>query len=136
LGWSYYSLGELGKGNDNYAKAAEYFDKAIELDADFKNAWSNKGLALWGLTKLDDAKKAFEKALEIDPDYSAAKQNLEILQKEIDKTPKAGVKKEVKQQVANKKEDAKYAAKQKASSAASDAKSSAKSSLMGKLKKL
>ena len=51
----------------NYEKAAETFEKAIELDKHRKDAYMHLGNARANLDELDAAEAAFEKVLLIDP---------------------------------------------------------------------
>ena len=40
---------------DEYEKAVECFDKAIEMDDDFADAWHNKGLSFGNMEKYEKA---------------------------------------------------------------------------------
>ncbi|WP_135606898.1 tetratricopeptide repeat protein, partial [Methanococcoides sp. NM1] len=51
-----------------YDKALEYFDKALEINPDYVDAWNNKGLTLNKLNEFENASESFDKALEINPD--------------------------------------------------------------------
>ena len=42
------------------------YDKALEIDPRYTNAWNNKGRALGELQKYDEAISCYDKALEID----------------------------------------------------------------------
>ncbi len=52
------ALDKLGKHED----AIKYFDKAIEIDPKFSNAWLNKGVALDKLGKDEEARESYEKS--------------------------------------------------------------------------
>jgi tetratricopeptide (TPR) repeat protein len=54
------------KQND-FAKAAEQFNKAIELDGSFASAYNNLGGACLFLQKFDEAAAMYSKALALDP---------------------------------------------------------------------
>jgi tetratricopeptide (TPR) repeat protein len=54
-------LEKLGK----HEAAIECFDKAIEIDSKFEEAWFNKGYALGELGKLETAIECYDKAIEI-----------------------------------------------------------------------
>lgn len=60
----------LAKGNEfneeeNFAKAIEAYDKAIELDPNYAQAWNNKGLALKDDGDIEMSNKAFARAKEL-----------------------------------------------------------------------
>ena len=48
------------------------FNKAIELDPNYKEAWNNKGNALQNQGHYDQAIKCYNKAIELDPNYKEA----------------------------------------------------------------
>jgi tetratricopeptide (TPR) repeat protein len=47
-------------------EAIKCYDKALEIDPKYANAWNNKGIFFNNLGRKDEALKAYEKALEID----------------------------------------------------------------------
>ena len=53
---------DLGK----YDEAIQCYDKAIEIDANYADAWNNKGNALDNLGKYDEAIQCYDSAIEID----------------------------------------------------------------------
>lgn len=56
-----------------YDDSLKCFDKAIEIDPKFKNAWYDKGILLAKkLSRFEDALKCFDKVLEIDPKFDDA----------------------------------------------------------------
>lgn len=57
------ALSRIGK----YEEAIECYEKALDIDPEYKNAWVEKGRTLDILEKAEDAIKCFEKALELDP---------------------------------------------------------------------
>jgi len=65
------TLGRSGK----YDEAIECFDKAIQINPKYAEAWYNKGTALDFLGKHNKAIECFKKALSIDPDYADAWHN-------------------------------------------------------------
>ena len=69
------ALDRLGK----YQEAIEYYDKAIEIDANFIDAQISKGWALDGLGKYKEAIEYYDKALDIDPINIRAWNNKVIL---------------------------------------------------------
>jgi tetratricopeptide (TPR) repeat protein len=66
------------KGNGYYYKnehnkAIQCYDKAIEIDPNYADAWYNKGVTLYRLGKHnDEAIQCYDKAIEIDPNYADA----------------------------------------------------------------
>ena len=58
------TLNKLGNSPGEAIKAP---DKAIEIDPQNDEAWSNKGNSLHKLGKLSEAIKSFDKAIEINP---------------------------------------------------------------------
>jgi len=60
-------LGKFRKGE--YYKAIDYYDKALNINPNYVEAWNNKGVSFSKLGKYDDAVICYDKALEINPDY-------------------------------------------------------------------
>jgi tetratricopeptide (TPR) repeat protein len=58
-----------------YEDAIGCYDKAIELDPDYSDAWYNKGLALYNLRRYEEAILCYEKVIELKPDDSYAWNN-------------------------------------------------------------
>ena len=57
---------------DKSDEAIKAYDKAIEINPQYSDAWNNKGIALDNLNKSDEAIKAYDKAIEINPHNSIA----------------------------------------------------------------
>ncbi len=57
---------------ENYEKAIEFYDKAIDINPKNAEAWNNKGYALYNLKKYDEAIKCYNNAIEINPEYAVA----------------------------------------------------------------
>jgi tetratricopeptide (TPR) repeat protein len=53
-----------------YQEAIDAYDKAIQLDPNYKWPWNNKGVALKDLGKNREAIDAYNKAIEIDPNFT------------------------------------------------------------------
>ena len=66
------------KANEYYQQQVLAFDKAIELDPSNPEAWFNKGYALAGLKRYDEAIAAFDTVQSLNPDYP----NLGLSQKQ------------------------------------------------------
>ena len=84
--WAAWALGNLGdiraieplksalkdEDEDEVVREAAADALTIRLDPNYANAWSNKGLALSGQGKYDEAIKAFDEAVRLDPNYADA----------------------------------------------------------------
>ena len=79
------ALGNLGK----HAEALKAFEKAIEIDPTYHEAWFNKGVALGDLGKHAEALKALEKAIEIDPSDDEVWFNKGLLLADLEKYEEA-----------------------------------------------
>lgn len=83
-----YSKGVAESKKENYKKAVEYYEKAVQIDPAFAFAWDNIGLAYRKLGDYDKALNAYTKSLEIDPYGLMPLQNMAIVyrfKKEYDK---------------------------------------------------
>jgi len=47
-------------------------EQAIQLDPNFATAYVNKGNALWGLKRYEEALAAYEQAIQLAPKYAPA----------------------------------------------------------------
>jgi tetratricopeptide (TPR) repeat protein len=56
-------------------EAIQCFDQVIALNANYTNAYNNKGNALQSLNKFNEAIKCYNTAIEIDPEYADAYYN-------------------------------------------------------------
>lgn len=73
--WDYLSKGNRAYDENEYDKAIEYYNKAIELDPDFADAYNNRGIAYRRKGECAKAIEDYNKAIELDPDYSEAYYN-------------------------------------------------------------
>ncbi len=80
-----YSFGEKRE----YVKAIENYDRALELDPKYLDAWYNKGLALSNLKKYEEALTCYDRALELDPKYLEAWNNKGQLLKQLGRKDEA-----------------------------------------------
>jgi tetratricopeptide (TPR) repeat protein len=64
----------LGDSN-RLQEAIQCYDKALEIDPQFLEAWVGKGAAIGALGNPDKAIQCYDKALEIDPRYAKAWRN-------------------------------------------------------------
>jgi Flp pilus assembly protein TadD len=69
-----------------YAEQLAAFEKALYLDPDNAEAWFNKGYALAGMQRYDEAIAAFDRVRVIDPSYPNLQKNREIAVQLRDKT--------------------------------------------------
>ena len=69
------ALFSLGKINE----AQKQFEKVIELQPDYAEAYYNLGITLQKLNKLNEAEVNFKKAIKLKPDYANAYFNLGII---------------------------------------------------------
>lgn len=71
-------LGTAWFKKKNYTKAIEYFQKAIEANADFAPALNNLGAALAKEGKFSKAIKCYAEAIHLDPYYATAFTNMGV----------------------------------------------------------
>ena len=71
----YLQLGNSFASNESYEKALDSYDKAIEIQPNYADAWNNRGLALSNLSKYQKAIASYNQAIEIQPDYVNAWNN-------------------------------------------------------------
>ena len=65
-------LGVIAFQTKNLTLADELIGKAIEINPNVASAYSNRGLALKELKRLDDALASYDKAIALKPDYADA----------------------------------------------------------------
>jgi len=68
---------ESNMGHHN--QALDLSQRAIDIDANCKQAWYNKGVALVSMKRLEDAEKAFRQAIRIDEAFWQSWHNLAAL---------------------------------------------------------
>ncbi len=66
---AWYELGAVEREEGNFLKAVEYFEKAVELDGKFVEAYQGLGSCCSKLGDLDRAIAAFKKAIELNESY-------------------------------------------------------------------
>ena len=73
----WYERGKEAFNNDNYEEAINCFEKGIELDPDYVEAYYDLGdiYAYW-YERYEEAVKCFKKVIELEPDYAGAYYNL------------------------------------------------------------
>jgi len=63
-----WQLGRLPEALFNY-------DKAVTINPDHPETWSNRGVTLYGLKRFEEALSSYDKALAINPDHFEALNN-------------------------------------------------------------
>ena len=63
MGWFF--LAKLASEDENYKKAGDYIEKAIELDSFYYDYWSDYGIYLRYQGRYDEADKAWSRAIEL-----------------------------------------------------------------------
>ena len=74
---------------DQYAKSIELISKAIDLKADFPEAYNNRGNAYRGISKYKDAAEDYSTAIFLRPDYAMAHNNLAVTLRDMGKLHEA-----------------------------------------------
>jgi Tfp pilus assembly protein PilF len=70
-------------------KEAQYrWEKAVELDPSYAEAWNNLAIAYEHEGKFEEARKAYEKALSLDPKNLLIQQNYDLFKEINDRTQK------------------------------------------------
>jgi Flp pilus assembly protein TadD len=64
------------------------WEKAVELDPTYAEAWNNLAIAFEQEGRFEDARKAYEKALELDPKNLLIRQNYDLFKEINDRTQK------------------------------------------------
>lgn len=64
-----YGKGENAMTDEKWAAAQKNFEKAVEIDPDYAEAWTGLGEVLQKQSKPTEARAAFEKAVQADPKY-------------------------------------------------------------------
>ncbi|MDP3622798.1 MAG: tetratricopeptide repeat protein, partial [Methanobacteriaceae archaeon] len=62
---TFFEEGKKYSESENYEEAIKSFQKSIEIDPDFQDAYSEMGYALGNVERYDEALNSFEKALKI-----------------------------------------------------------------------
>ncbi|CCH43093.1 Superkiller protein 3 [Wickerhamomyces ciferrii] len=81
--WPYRILGCASLELQDDAKAVEYFQNAIRLNAEDTESWIGLGEAYYGCGRLEAAVKVFKRALELEPNHWTAKYLLAVVETRI-----------------------------------------------------
>ena len=71
-GVNYFNIAYSFHEKGDYVKAIENYDKAIELNPNYEQAWNNKGWSLSTIGRHEEAIPCYDKAIEIDPNFALA----------------------------------------------------------------
>lgn len=74
----YYVLANKYMDKKNYLLAKNNYEKSIQLEPNFADAWYGLGLSLDNQSDLAEGEKAYRQCLKIDPGYASAWYNLGI----------------------------------------------------------
>ena len=70
-------------------REAQYrWERAVELDPTYAEAWNNLAIAYEHSGKFDDARKAYETAIKLDPKNMLIRQNYDLFKEINDRTQK------------------------------------------------
>jgi tetratricopeptide (TPR) repeat protein len=86
---TYYGLGKIALLSGDYARAAQYFEESLQLNASQKLIFFNEAFALDKLQRHDEAKAKYLEAIRLDPLFLPARQNLALLYLESSDFPNA-----------------------------------------------
>ena len=59
----------------DYPAALEIFERVLAANPDIPEAWNNKGVALYGLGRIEEANESYERSLALDPENLDAMRN-------------------------------------------------------------
>jgi Flp pilus assembly protein TadD len=70
-------------------REAQYrWERAVQIDPTYAEAWNNLAIAYEHSGKFDDARKAYETALKLDPKNTLIRQNYDLFKEINDRTQK------------------------------------------------
>ncbi len=75
----YFTLGKEAYNNKNYDLALIYFDRSIELNSNFPEAYHNLALTYYKLSQINKSIQSLNKAIELDGQYSKAYYSLALI---------------------------------------------------------
>jgi Flp pilus assembly protein TadD len=74
--------------NGLWREAQYRWERAVELDPSYAEAWNNLAIAYEHAGKFDDARTAYEKAIKLDPKNTLIRQNYDLFKEINDRTQK------------------------------------------------
>ncbi len=72
----YFDQGKQLQEMEKYQEAAKKYERAVKIDRNYAEAWSNLGYTLRKQGKFDEAVKAYKKAIKLDPNLAEAHEYL------------------------------------------------------------
>jgi Flp pilus assembly protein TadD len=74
--------------NGLWREALYRWERAVELDPTYAQAWNNLAIAYEQAGRFDDARKAYETAIKLDPKNTMIQQNYDLFKEINDRTQK------------------------------------------------
>jgi Flp pilus assembly protein TadD len=74
--------------NGLWREAQYRWERAVQLDPTYAEAWNNLAIAYEQAGKFDDARKAYETAIKLDPKNMLIRQNYDLFKEINDRTQK------------------------------------------------
>jgi Flp pilus assembly protein TadD len=74
--------------NGLWREALYRWERAVELDPTYAEAWNNLAIAYEHAGRFDDARKAYETAIRLDPKNMLIRQNYDLFKEINDRTQK------------------------------------------------
>ena len=74
--------------NGLWREALYRWERAVELDPTYAEAWNNLAIAYEQAGRFDDARKAYETAIKLDPKNMLIRQNYDLFKEINDRTQK------------------------------------------------
>jgi Flp pilus assembly protein TadD len=74
--------------NGLWREAQYRWERAVELDPTYAQAWNNLAIAYEHAGRFDDARKAYETAIKLDPKNMLIRQNYDLFKEINDRTQK------------------------------------------------
>ncbi len=74
--------------NGLWREAQYRWERAVELDPSYAEAWNNLAIAYEQAGRFDDARKAYETAIKLDPKNMLIRQNYDLFKEINDRTQK------------------------------------------------
>jgi Flp pilus assembly protein TadD len=71
-----------------WREALYRWERAVQLDPTYAEAWNNLGVAYEHAGRFDDARKAYETAIKLDPKNMMIRQNYDLFKEINDRTQK------------------------------------------------
>ena len=72
--------------NGLWREALYRWERAVQLDSTYAEAWNNLAIAYEQAGRFDDARKAYETAIKLDPENMLIRQNYDLFKEINDRT--------------------------------------------------